>query len=228
MSILSPKVFSPVPNSSAIYWRYGCIWFTAVRNMIFENIIQYVTMYFLVHVNLGMTLYVGRRSQELNSVPQDIDALVTELDLNNNKITRVTNVSLMIYRELRVISLIYNGLTHIGDGAFDNNAKLEKINANRNKIQQLPQSCGAAIGSLKNKFILGCSEQSLHHDFEPQISNSTKKLNIGANKWNGRFDAAFCHGICPPSTLILDKCKRFLIMFHQRQTYIQLIWKWMA
>ena len=76
--------------------------------MIFENIIQYVTLYFLVHVNLGMTLFVGRRSQELNSVPQDIDALVTELDLNNNKITRVTNVSLMIYRELRVISLIYN------------------------------------------------------------------------------------------------------------------------
>ena len=73
--------------------------------MIFENIIQYVTLYFLVHVNLGMTLYVGRRSQELNSVPQDIDALVTELDLNNNKITRVANVSLMIYRELRVTSI---------------------------------------------------------------------------------------------------------------------------
>ena len=131
-------------------------------------------MYFLVHVNLGMILYVGRRSQELNSVPQDIDALVTELDLNNNKITRVTNVSLMIYRGLRVISLIYNGLTYIKDGTFDNNAKLEKENANRNKIQQLPQSFGAAIGSLKT--ILGCSEQSLHHEFEPQRSNSTKNV----------------------------------------------------
>ena len=116
--------------------------------MIFKNNFTIFTLHFAILLELGLGLNIDRQGQGLSSMPQDLDVLVTDLMLKKNNILQITSASCVLYTELRFIDLSKNGLTHILDGAFDNNAKLEKIIATGNDIMQLPQSFGAAKGSL--------------------------------------------------------------------------------
>ena len=61
------------------------------------------------------TVRVDMTQQNLTSVPQDMNELVTKLDLSINKIDRITNSSLVQYRELRKLIINNNGLKYIED-----------------------------------------------------------------------------------------------------------------
>ena len=103
----------------------------------------------LCGVQFASTLSVDKTSMNLTSVPQDINALVTDLKIDYNYITRITNKSFVLYTELRILRVKKNGLTYIEDGSFEHNAKLEQLLAMENSIIQLPHSFGSAASSLR-------------------------------------------------------------------------------
>ena len=157
--------------------------------MLLENILRAVALYFVINMNMVMTLYIDRERHNLTSVPQDIDAFVTHLILRYNKIKRVTNMSFVMYTELQFIDLLKNGLRHIGEGTFHNNAKLEELNAMKNKIQYFPQSFGAAKWSLK-RILLWASVTGIIKQLNLTGLETLEKLDIGANNCKGSFNAA--------------------------------------
>ena len=94
-------------------------------------------------------IYVAKSNMGLTSVPQNISIQATYLHLGGNKISRITNMSFVLFKELTMLKLSGNGLTHIENGTFDHNAKLEKIYAKSNNIRQLPHSFGSAATRLR-------------------------------------------------------------------------------
>ena len=135
-------------------------------------------------------IYVDKSNMGLTSVPQNISIQVTYLYLGGNKIIRITNMSFVLFEELKILQLYGNGLTYIENGTFDHNAKLEKINAKSNNIRQLPHSFGSAAISLR-KLDLWCALR------DPAIGSMNftemlrlKWLNIGCRNLHGVFDAS--------------------------------------
>ena len=158
--------------------------------MIFKNNFTLFTLYLAFLLELGLGLTIDRQSQGLSSVPQDLDVLVTDLILKKNNILQITGASFALYTELRLIDLTKNGLTHILDGAFDNNAKLEKLIATGNDIIQLPQSFGAAKGSLTYLMLWAALHPSVITKLNFTELTKLGLLNIGDSDYRGGFDAA--------------------------------------
>ena len=123
--------------------------FSGLTMMFFLHCTNRFSLCLFLFTEIHLALKFTRENQALTSVPQDIDVAVTHLCLKKNNIVRITNTSLSLYAELIVFDLTKNGLTHIDNGAFDYNAKLEELIVQGNNIRQLPQSFGAASGSLK-------------------------------------------------------------------------------
>ena len=139
---------------------------------------------------ISSAIYVDKSSMGLASVPQDISIQVTSLNIEHNKIIRITNMSFVLFKELHTLKLSRNGLTYIENGSFDHNANLEKISAEHNNIMQLTHSFGAAATSLRNLHLL-CAL----HDPSVQTMNFTEMinlnwLNIGCSNLHGIFDAS--------------------------------------
>ena len=135
-------------------------------------------------------IYVGKSNMGLTFVPQNISIQVTNLNLANNRIIRVTNMSFVLFKELRILRLTKNGLNYIENGTFDHNAKLENIFVGSNSIRQLPHSFGLAATSLKG-LDLWCS---LRYPAGSNINftemTNLEWINIGCTNLHGVFDAS--------------------------------------
>ena len=141
-------------------------------------------------VQIASMLSVDKRRMGLTSVPQDINASVTDLNLDSNYIIRITNMCFMLYRELGILRLKNNTLTYIEDGSFDHNAKLDKLLAPKNSIIQLPHSFGLAAASLRI-IHFWCA---LRHEAFTTANFSglirLEWLNLGCANLHGKFHAS--------------------------------------
>ena len=93
---------------------------------------------------------VDKSNMGLTFVPRDISIEVENLNLEYNRIIRITNVSFVQFIPLHNLKLSGNDLTYIENGSFDFNAKLETLSAAGNNIMQLPHSFGATAAGLRN------------------------------------------------------------------------------
>ena len=158
--------------------------------MFFLYCIQGFSFCIFLFIDMHLALKVNREDEGLTLVPQDINVLVTHLILKDNEITRITNTSLSLYVELNYIDLTRNGLTYIEDGAFDSIGKLKKITATKNDIKQLPQSFGAATGSLEDIMFWAALHDSITTKLNFTELTSLVNINIGSSDYNGVFNAA--------------------------------------
>ena len=93
---------------------------------------------------------VDKSNMGLTFVPRDISIQAENLNLEYNRIIRITNMSFIQCIQLHTLKLSGNDLTYIENGSFDFNAKLETLSMAGNNIMQLPHSFGAAAASLRN------------------------------------------------------------------------------
>ena len=141
-------------------------------------------------IQFTSALLVDKTSTGLTGVPQDINVLVTDLKLDSNYITRITNSSFVLYPELRILRLKNNGLTHIEDGSFDHNGKLEQLLAMTKSMIQLPHSFGSAALSLRIiQFWCAVRNEAFSTaNFSEMIR--LEWLNMGCVNFYGTFDAS--------------------------------------
>ena len=144
----------------------------------------------LCAIHFISALYIDKTRMDLTSVPKDINALVADLNLDCNHITRITNMSFVPHRELYILRVNDNGLTYIEDGSFQNNAKLEEIFAMSNSIMQLPHSFGPAAASLKKiNFWCGVRHEAFSTaNFSEMIR--LELMNLGCVNLHGKFHAS--------------------------------------
>ena len=133
---------------------------------------------------------VDKSNMGLTFVPWDISIQVENLNLEYNRIIRITNMSFIQFIQLHTLKLSVNDLTYIENGSFDYNAKLETLSATGNNIMQLSHWFGAAAASLTNLH-LWCALR------DPAINNmnftemiNLDWLNIGCSNLHGGFDAS--------------------------------------
>ena len=142
----------------------------------------------LLHLNTAMRIIMKRRN--ITSVPRDINKLVTELNLDENGIVRITKLSFVHYREIRILKISKNGLTYIEDGSFDNNGNLERLIANYNSISHLPQSFGLAAKRLRYIEFWHSLDKDVTARFNVKQLVALTHLNIGRANHHGKFDTA--------------------------------------
>ena len=140
-------------------------------------------------------MYIDLSRRGLQVVPQNINTHVTYLLLNENDISRITNTSIALYKELRVLEIWTNDLTYIEDGSFDHNPKLETLSAGNNLIMQLPQSFGVAEKSLSTIHFWCALRDPAISSLNLSQMRSLKWLNLGCGNYHGKFDAA----LLPPN-----------------------------
>ena len=144
----------------------------------------------LCAIHIISALSIDQSRMDLTSVPKEINALVADLNLDSNYITRITNMSFVLYRELCILRVKNNGLTYIEDGSFQNNAKLKQLLAPRNRIMQLPHSFGPAAASLRT-IDFWCAVR--HKAFSTANFSEMIRLewmNIGCVNLRGKFHAS--------------------------------------
>ena len=141
---------------------------------------------------------VDKSNMGLTFVPRDISIQAENLNLEYNRIIRITNMSFIQCIQLHTLKLSGNDLTYIENGSFDFNAKLETLSMAGNNIMQLPHSFGAAAASLRNLH-LWCAL----HVRDPAINNinftqmiNLDWLNIGCSNPHGGFDASRLKNAC--------------------------------
>ena len=139
---------------------------------------------------ISSAIYVDKSNMGLASVPQDISIHVTSLNLDHNRIIRITNMSFVLVKELHTLKLFQNGLTYIENGSFDHNAKLEKKSAAHNTIMQLPHSFGATATSLRDLYLWCSLRDPAVHTMNFTEMINLNWLNIGCSNMDGVFDAS--------------------------------------
>ena len=147
-----------------------------------------VTVLPLIYVTSA--LKVDLESEGLRNVPQDINPEVTELDLDHNKIVRITHISLALYIEILVLSIEYNYVAFIEDGSFDYNSKLEELYTEGNKIIQLPEAFGSAAISLIILHFWCAIDEPAISKLNFTEMRQLEYLSIGCSKFPGKFNAA--------------------------------------
>ena len=157
---------------------------------------------------------VKKWNQNLTSIPQDFDQLVTEMYLGNNEITRITNMSLHQYRLLRVLDIRFNGLIYIEDGSFDNNPYLEELNARKNLITYLPYSYGLAASSLRTIDLWDALNLQATREINFTHLTGLRWLNIGSANYRGSFDSAVLPESLEFISLNWARLERFPIFTH--------------
>ena len=94
-------------------------------------------------------LAVDCSARGLTEVPGDLPEDVTSLNLNENNIKILTNVSFARYPALHLVSLESNGLMDIQEGAFHRLVFLESLILAKNKLSCLPNNMLAGNKRLK-------------------------------------------------------------------------------
>ena len=160
-------------------------------------------------------LEVDLQETGLMGVPQDINPLVSDLDLDENDINRITRTTFALYKELRKLSLRHTGLKYVEDGSFDHNTKLEELSLRKNRIVQFPRSFGPAAPSLILLDLWSAIDDETLHvlNFEEMIRLET--LYLGDLKFPGTFDAA----LLPPTSQYINLNRADLTQFSDFQRY---------
>ena len=91
-------------------------------------------------IQFTSALVVDKTSTSLTNVPQDINVLATDLKLDSNYITRITNSSFVLYTELRILRLKNN------DWLIDYAPNTVTIGLSRNTITEIPRE--QLVGNL--------------------------------------------------------------------------------
>ena len=94
-------------------------------------------------------LEIFRDSEDLTSVPTDIDQDVRILHLSRNKIRTVDSSSFTPYRKIKTLYLDGNPLATIGEGTFDSVNSLSKMYFNNCKIETFPSSFGPRTSKIR-------------------------------------------------------------------------------
>ncbi|CAB1324765.1 unnamed protein product [Coregonus sp. 'balchen'] len=87
------------------------------------------------------------RFKNLSSVPEGLDVRLRDLDLSNNFIRHINSQGLGLPSLLR-LTLSYNQLEIISEGAFRDVAQLQELNLARNALSHNVDSNSRALGSL--------------------------------------------------------------------------------
>ena len=91
---------------------------------------------------------INKVSFNYTAVPQNINTSVTCLNIAQNKIVVLDNVSFPLYKEIYKITLDWNPLVEIKVGTFDKNLYLEIFQCNGCQITSFPPDFGPATVSL--------------------------------------------------------------------------------
>ena len=89
-------------------------------------------------------LVVERKNDGLTSVPKDINAEVTTLNLDGNAITRLENDSFGYLVSLEILYMMWNGITFIERHALEKNINLHFFDMYEHKLSILPEHLGGA------------------------------------------------------------------------------------
>ena len=125
----------------------------------------------------------------LVSVPQNLPVDLTELLLNDNKLTSLYNVSFDRYHSLQQLNISNNQICHIESGAFESLTELTVLELDNNEISEIPNSLFAgnvqlAIVSLSNNKLTCIPNTALHRIRNLQSiilsGNLIEKLNFTA------------------------------------------------
>ena len=94
------------------------------------------------------TLRLDQSYQKLETVPRNLTADVTELDLTGNGLKTLNGSSFEMYRMLTTITLDWCKTEIIEDGTFENQDRLVTLNLAYCNIIRLPQKFGPSIQTL--------------------------------------------------------------------------------
>ncbi|KAM3867080.1 transforming growth factor beta activator LRRC32-like [Diretmus argenteus] len=147
---------------------------------------------FLLLWSLGHDLYItgvahfdpkkqSWHSQNLYSIPVDLDMRLRRLDLSNNFIRQLHTLGLPYLEQL---DLSYNQLDLISEGAFENLAQLEELNLSRNVLNNNLGRNSKALQSISGLKSLDISLNNLNDDaVELYLRNksSLQQLKVTGN-----------------------------------------------
>uniref|UniRef100_A0A672IUY9 Uncharacterized protein n=1 Tax=Salarias fasciatus TaxID=181472 RepID=A0A672IUY9_SALFA len=114
----------------------------------------------LLHLH-SVCLFQSWNNHNLSTVPLDLDARLRSLDLSNNFIRQLSTLALPYLEQLDVSN---NQLDLISEGAFENLARLERLNLSRNELNNNLGSNSKALQSLSGLKNLDLSMNGLSND----------------------------------------------------------------
>nr|XP_033488596.1 transforming growth factor beta activator LRRC32-like isoform X1 [Epinephelus lanceolatus] len=134
-------------------------------------------------------------NQSLDSVPLDLDVRLRRLDLSNNFIRQLHTLALPYLEQLDLSS---NQLDLISEGAFENLARLEKLNLSRNALNNNFGRNGKALQTISRLKSLDISMNGLRDDaVEVYLRN---KSSLDQLKMTGNALTRLSHSLFKEST----------------------------
>ena len=158
---------------------------------------------------IASALKIDLQGTGLTGVPQDINPLVSDLDLDENNIVRITRTTFASYKELRKLSLRDLDLKYIEEGSFDHNSKLKKLSLRKNSISQLPQTFGPAEPNLLLLDLWSAIDKEALSVLSFREMIRLETLYVGDMTFPGYFDAA----LLPPTLQYINLNHAHLIHF---------------
>ena len=144
----------------------------------------------LILMTPTLSVYVDRSNRNLLEVPRNISLGVTTLILDDNMITSIDVGSFRNFSDLIKLTLRDNGLTHIGQGTFDHNCKLQLLFLDKNLIEKLPDSFGCSALSMSELSVWDALDPTKEHKYNFTEFTNLLELFIGGNEISGQFDAS--------------------------------------
>ncbi|XP_035681507.1 immunoglobulin superfamily member 10-like [Branchiostoma floridae] len=94
--------------------------------------------------------------KRLRSVPQDLPANITRLDLDLNSIKRLSQSDFSKYTKLRELNITRNPISIVNEQTFSNLTELEKLDLSANKFTYIQPSTFSGLSQLKElKLFIG-------------------------------------------------------------------------
>ena len=151
-----------------------------------------MTMFLVASLSHNFTFGLDYSSRELTTVPMPPTSTETvfELDLADNNIQSLNDISFIGYDDLKSLDLGNNGLKYVYDGTFIKMQQLEELQMKGNNIMYLPSVFGPSTKTLKD-FGLWAAFSGKSVLVYPYFAAfvSLRELNIGANDNSQSFDA---------------------------------------
>ncbi|KAG5834668.1 hypothetical protein ANANG_G00263860 [Anguilla anguilla] len=112
---------------------------------------------------------------------------LTELHLDNNKISALPDHIFDSLSDLRIFNLSGNSISRVDPQAFKALRMLKVLDLSHNPLQSLPPGVFASLTSLESLSVKDCTLRSLEKD---TFSNLVKlrRLDLGGNAWNCSCD----------------------------------------
>ena len=139
-------IFSPDVNGWVLV--VYC-WYNHIPNMCRDLARGIILLCFVVNGIVATIKTADYRDSGLLAVPENLNAELEVLILNENTIDRIANTSLMNYPNLIELNCRMCAMTIIEDGAFDYNTKIKKMHLEVNDLVYIPPDLGPLKQSLE-------------------------------------------------------------------------------